>query len=367
MKNLLYILCFLTISCGQNSTKTEETSKSDSKFISMSSEQEAALGIETTPIQIQNFSNQIVVSGTIEAPPQSLFAVTAKTDAYIKTMFFYTGDKVKKGSVLCEIEHPKIIEWQKEYKQACQKYSVLQKQFERGKQLLEKQSISERDFDQLESDFQQIKAEKESLEANFQLLGMNPQKVLTSSITKSILIKSPIDGIIGKILVKPGQFISSENTLYEIIQPDHLHLELSVYISDLSSISVGDDVEFSIPGSSEVKKAKVHLLAPTVGTEERSAKIHAHLNQENDDLIPGTSVKATIFSKPASQMVVQNSSVLQLSDKEFVVAKEKEGFCFYEIKTVAQQNGKRAIIFAHEKPNGPIVISGITYFLDQGE
>ena len=56
-----------------------------------------------------------------------------------------------------------------------------------------------------------------------------------------------------------------------------------------------------------------------------------------------------------------------MNEKEFVVAKEKEGFCFYEIKTIAQQNGKRAIIFAHEKPNGPIVVSGITYFLDQGE
>jgi hypothetical protein len=62
MKNIIYILCFITISCGQNSTKTEEKSESDSKFISMNSKQEAALGIETAPIQIQNFSNQIVVS-----------------------------------------------------------------------------------------------------------------------------------------------------------------------------------------------------------------------------------------------------------------------------------------------------------------
>lgn len=367
MKNILYILFFLTISCGEKKTETEANSKSVSKYISLSSEQEVALGIETAPLQVQNFSNEIVVSGTIEAPPQSLFAVTAKTDAYIRKMYYYTGDKVKKGSVLCEIEHPKIIEWQKDYKQVGQKFSVLQKQFERGKQLLEKQSISERDFDQLESEFQQIKAEKESLEANFQLLGLNPQKVLASPISKSILIKSPVDGIIGSILVKPGQFISSENTLYEIIQPDHLHLELSVYISDLSSISVGDNVEFSIPGSTEIKKAKVHLLAPTVGTEERSAKIHAHLLQENDDLIPGTTVKATIFSKQTSQTVIQNSSVLQMNDKEFVVAKEKEGYCFYEIRTIAQQNGKRAINFPHEKPKGPIVVSGITYFIDQGE
>jgi cobalt-zinc-cadmium efflux system membrane fusion protein len=326
----------------------------------MNAKQEAALGIETAPLVNQSFSNQIVVSGTIEAPPQSLFAVTAKTDAYIKKMNYYTGDQVKKGSVLCEIEHPKIFEWQKEYKQVCQKHSVLKKQFERGKQLLEKQSISERDFDQLESDYQQMSAEKESLEANFQMLGMNPQKILSFPISKSILVKSPTDGIIGNILVKPGQFVSAENTLYEIIQPDHLHLELSVFISDLSAISVGDEVEFSIPGSTEIKRAKVHLLAPTVGTEERSAKIHAHLSQEND-------VKATIFSKPTNQIVIQNSSVLQMNEKEFVVAKEKEGFCFYEIKTIAQQNGKRAIIFAHEKPNGPIVVSGITYFLDQGE
>lgn len=357
----------IIVSCSQKTSNTEDSTKSVSKFISMNAKQEAALGIETAPLMTQSFSNQIVVSGTIEAPPQSLFAVTAKTDAYIKKMNYYTGDKVKKGSVLCEIEHPKIFEWQKEYKQVCQKHSVLKKQFERGKQLLEKQSISERDFDQLESDYQQMSAEKESLEANFQMLGMNPQKILSSPISKSILVKSPTDGIIGNILVKPGQFVSAENTLYEIIQPDHLHLELSVFISDLSAISVGDEVEFSIPGSTEIKRAKVHLLAPTVGTEERSAKIHAHLSQENDALTPGTTVKATIFSKPTNRIVIQNSSVLQMNEKEFVVAKEKEGFCFYEIKTIAQQNGKRAIIFAHEKPNGPIVVSGITYFLDQGE
>jgi len=367
MKNLLLFFSFLAVSCQQNTKDPSEDKTSVSKFITIQPEQEKALGIMTSELKQSNFSDQIVVSGTIEAPPQSLYSVTAKTDAYIKKMNFYTGDKVNKGSVLCEIEHPKIIEWQKNYKQIFQKFTVLKKQFERGKALLEKQSISERDFDQLESDFKQMESEKESLEATFQMMGMNAAQLVNEPITKSIPIRSPINGIIGNIMVKPGQFISAENTLYEIIQPDHLHLELSVFISDLKSVAVGDEVEFSIPGTNELKKAKVHLLAPTVGTEERSAKIHAHLVDETEKLTPGTTVKATIYSKPTLQFVVPNSSVLQRNGKEFIISKEKEGFCFFEINTLSQQNGKRAISFVQEKPKGPIVVSGITYFLDQGE
>ncbi len=76
----------IIVSCSQKTSNTEDSTKSVSKFISMNAKQEAALGIETAPLMTQSFSNQIVVSGTIEAPPQSLFAVTAKTDAYIKKM-----------------------------------------------------------------------------------------------------------------------------------------------------------------------------------------------------------------------------------------------------------------------------------------
>jgi cobalt-zinc-cadmium efflux system membrane fusion protein len=363
-----YVLLLLMISMFMGCSETkkeEETSSSKSEFIFLKPDQEKALGIELGNVNQESIAHEISVSGTIEAPPQSQYAVTAKTDAYVKEIKYYTGDLVQAGNVLCIIEHPKILEVQRDYRNVLTKWKQLEKQYKRAEELQQKNAISDREFEQIEADYQTETAQYQSLKASIKMIGLEPNQV-EKNIIPQIIIKSPVSGIIGNILVKPGQFISAQQTIYELIKPEHLHLELSVFVSDLEKVSVGNHVDFFVPGSEHIRKAKVHLLAPTVGSEDRSAKIHAHLEGSSQGLTPGQLVSAKIYTQKSLQWVVNNTSLVNISSQWYLVEKTNKGYHLRKVKPGMRSSDKVAVEFEDGgKPNGPIVVSGVSYFIDQ--
>ena len=63
----------------------------------------------------------------------------------------------------------------------------------------------------------------------------------------------------------------------EIIDNSHIHLELSVFEKDILKIKKEQEINFKIPdASSNVFKAEVHLIG-TALEENRTIKVHAHL------------------------------------------------------------------------------------------
>lgn len=109
----------------------------------------------------------------------------------IEKLFVRKGDVVQKGEPLFSLEETPILTSVKKaraaYKRATLKYNRLQK-------LLKEDSISQADFDDAESLFQQTKAELEQ----------------ASWMQENTIIRSPKNGTVHNILRRPGEMTSPQ-------------------------------------------------------------------------------------------------------------------------------------------------------------
>ena len=68
-----------------------------------------------------------------------------------------------------------------------------------------------------------------SLAQKLALIGLNPVSINADNISKSVNAYSPINGFVSKVDVNIGKYVSPTDVLFELINPDDIHLALSVF------------------------------------------------------------------------------------------------------------------------------------------
>ena len=56
-----------------------------------------------------------------------------------------------------------------------------------------------------------------------------------NNISKSVTIYSPIDGYVSKVNVNIGKYLNPTDILFELINPDDIHLNLKVYEKEINN------------------------------------------------------------------------------------------------------------------------------------
>ena len=183
----LYILIsiFLISSCG---------SGNDSKDV--------AQYYKKQQTQTQQLELSIEASGIIEAI--SSVEIKSKASGEILFLGAEVGDFVNKGSVLGQIDQrtPKnILDQSKSDLEAAKvRLSNAESQYERGKELHEKGSISDKDYEDIQENYAQAKSTLVRTEVTFE----NAKIALDDTV-----VRSPVTGTIISRTVEVGQVISS--------------------------------------------------------------------------------------------------------------------------------------------------------------
>lgn len=339
INHFLYLALAFTACNSKPAAEATVDAEPNPHEITLTDSQLIASGIETAVPQLIQLSAEVRCNGSIEAPPQNRFAVTAKTGAFVKEMHFYTGDQVKKGDLLCVLEHQEIISLQRDYLDCLAKIKFLERERDRKKELAAQDAVAMRSAEQAEADFQSERSRKQSLEAQLELIGISPSSVLKNGIKRSINIYSPANGTVGAINIQPGKFVSPNEMMYEIIDGSHLHLELAVFGKDLGNVQKEDEVTFSVPGKKEAFKAHIHLLGPAVDMTTKTANVHAHLAQNYSGLRPGMFVEATIACSAKRVAAVPETAVILEGNKQYVFVRNGNKFIKTEAETGMRSGG----------------------------
>ena len=88
-------------------------------------------------------------------------------------------------------------------------------------------------------------AEFWSLKAELKFLNLNPEKITAENINGSVYVYAPISGNINELNIAVGQFVSSDDVLFELINNNDFYLELNVFERDIHKIEIGQKVKYS--------------------------------------------------------------------------------------------------------------------------
>ena len=334
-----YIYYFLTLAllagvtgCGEKSSTNETSAASEtSSFIEVTQAQYDQLGMEMGPIEEKSFPIRVSVNGMIDVPPENRAVVTATMGGYIRTTPFLIGDKVSKGQTLVTLENPEFVNLQQQYLEVNEQLTFLKAEYERHKIMSDENITSQKNFLKSESDYKSAVARHTGLEKQLTMLNISPEQVKNGTIVSSVSIKAPISGSITKVNVSRGAYVSPASSIMEIINNDHVHLELSVFEKDIMKVKKGQRITFKIPeASGDTFNAEVHLVGTSID-ENRTIKVHGHLEDEDkENFLTGMFVEAQIITDDIQAKALPSEAIVTIDDTANVlVLEKKEGDTYY--------------------------------------
>ncbi|MGC8713589.1 MAG: efflux RND transporter periplasmic adaptor subunit [Leptodesmis sp.] len=138
-------------------------------------------------------------------------------------------------------------------------------------------------------------------------------------------VTAPIAGVIGEIFVKPGDLVSSAQTITNIIQNDALELRMSVPANRLSQLRTGLTVELIDPNSRDrISTGQVSFISPSVDQAAQAVLVKAVFPNSNGKLRNGQSVEGRIIWDRGTGLLIPTTAVLQMSGKSFAYVAETD-------------------------------------------
>jgi cobalt-zinc-cadmium efflux system membrane fusion protein len=315
---LAFLSLFLFIGCNNQKEVAENTAKTTENIITLTSAQITNAKVETGKIEQRQISSVIKVNGSIDVPPQNLVSVSVPLGGYLKSTKLLPGMHVKRNEVIAVIEDNQYIELQQDYLTAKAQFGFLESEYNRQKDLNASKASSDKIFEQARSAYQTQKILIKSLQEKLKLIHINPVSLDENNISKSINVYSPIDGFVSKVNVNIGKYITSGEVLFELVNPQDIHLNLKIFEKDLDNVFIGQKVvSYSNNNPKKRYTGEVILVSKNVGPNG-ATEVHCHFDNYDKSLLPGMYMNAEIEMKNGVSNVLPDEAVVSFEGKEYI-------------------------------------------------
>ena len=323
LQSICIIATMLIISCTSTKKKNESieaATHDNDNLVEITVEQFQNSKMKIGKLSLETFNKGVVTNGHIDVPPTNRAQVSAIMGGYVKTSPLLVGDQVKKGQLLLTLENPDYIEIQQKYLETFEQLNYLKSEYVRQKTLFEEKITSQKNYLKAESIYKSTIALFNGLEQKLRLMNINPSNVQEGKITSIIPIYAPITGSVAEVYTSVGKFMDVSEVLISIIDSSHKHLELIVFEKDVLSIKEGQIIEFQTPENSErIYKAEVHLIGKSIDQENRTVRVHGHLEDKEEPFLVGMYVEAEIITYTAEKLALPLEAVLEEDDKYYIL------------------------------------------------
>ncbi len=321
--------------CKNKESETEPSNNTTDLTVTISRAQFESGGMRLGQITNESFPQTIRATGMIEVPPENKAVVSAFIGGYVKETPLLIGDVVKKGQALLSIENPEFVTLQQNYLETKQQVSFLQAEYERQQQLIAENISSQKSFLKAESDYKAKLALYNGLKQKLRMLNFSIEKVESGDIRSVANIYAPIEGSITKMNVSKGTYVSPSDEIMEIIDNDHIHLELNVFEKDVMKLEKGQLISFAIPESSEeAYEAEVYLIGTNI-EDNRTIKVHGELKEKKQhNFLTGMFVDANIVTSSLEKPALPSMAVVEINNISFalkLVSENDETFVFEKV------------------------------------
>ncbi|TRW99862.1 efflux RND transporter periplasmic adaptor subunit [Flavobacterium gawalongense] len=264
IKYLVYTLLlvgiggFIAYRISSNSAKNEDSKdKGMNKVMTLS-------GIVVEP---QTFDNNLSLSGSIEANEQ--VEIRSEVSGIVEGIYFNEGSNVSKGQVLFKVND---LELRAQLTQAKTREGLASENERRAKLLLQKEAISQEEYDVARADFKSAQAQSQLIKA---------QIAKTS-------VRAPFSGKIGLRSISPGTYITPTVLVAKLVNIGKLKITFSIPEKYANQIKTNSNLSFKVAGSTENYTAKIYAIEPEVEIATRTLKVRAIAENRDGKLLPGT-------------------------------------------------------------------------------
>lgn len=310
-------------------TSGKNTNKADKKPPTM---------VDAIVLSEKDFSNVISLSGSIEANEN--VEIRSEVSGIVEQIYFTEGTNVNKGQVLLKVND---IELRAQLSQATTKQNLASENERRAKLLLQKEAISQEEYDIASAEFRSLKAQSQLIQA---------QIAKTS-------IRAPFSGRIGLRNISPGTYVTPSTLITKLVSSNQVKISFSIPEKYATGVENNTIVKITMPNSSESFSAKIYAIDPEIEIATRTLKVRAIADNPANKLIAGTfatvelplkNIKNAILVPTEAVIPIQNGKVVYIASN----GKAKE----MKIETLTR-TAKDVVVTSGIKAGDTLVVSGV--------
>lgn len=381
----LFIILFTSLlpACGEqaiqeivpdseNTIEHQDEEDHHADEVALSQAQIETIGLTLGTFDTIKISGFIKANGTMDLPPDEVATVTAPARGFVRSTRgeYLIGSYVQQGTILATLEHPDFIAVQQNYLEVKAQLEFQQLEVDRQQTLQEGQAGALKTLQEAQSQLKQLQARLEGLRGQLAYLGIQADKVEQSGIVSTITIAAPISGYITALNINQGRFVQPEEMLYEIVDNRHIHLELDVFEQDIAKVKEKMQLSFSVPSlGNEVFAGEIRLVGRSFNMENKTVRVHGHIEGKHPAFIRGLYVEAKIWKDGETVAALPEGAVVRTEGLSyiFVKAPENEGDALHfkriPVQTGTADGGRIAVIPLEPLPDSAAIVTSQAYFL----
>jgi RND family efflux transporter MFP subunit len=324
-------LLLIFYSCGKNhqpaeklqpAAKVENAVKESAlSTVTLSPEAEERLGIEIRAVESRKLPESLRLGGEIISIPGSEVRVAAPVAGTVlkskSGKIPPAGKYVKRGE---EILRLLMLPPEKDLLGAREEVALKQEQLEvaqskanRAKQLLASRAISEKVFEETQVELTRARADLKAATGRLNLLSGTDLDSAAGGLS-TLVLESPVQGVLQRIFVAPGQTVPPSTVLFEVASLNPVWVRVRVYVGDLARVDLRKDATIQPLGTAQ---SPIFFTArPVPGpplSDARSASADLFFEISNSERLfrIGQKVSVSLLLKsPEKTLIVPSSAVL---------------------------------------------------------
>jgi membrane fusion protein (multidrug efflux system) len=322
----------------KNSAESEKNDKKGDK--------KPPLSVTAIVVSSKDFSNSISLSGSIEANEN--VEIRSEVSGIVEKISFSEGTQVNKGQVLLKVND---IELRAQLSQAITRQKLASENERRAKLLLQKEAISQEEYDMASAEFRSLKAQTQLIQAQ---------------IAKTT-IKAPFSGKIGLRNISPGTYVTPTTIITKLVSSSQVKISFSIPEKYASEIENNTSILFTIPNNPQKFSAKIYAIEPEIETATRTLKIRAIADNSNGKLLPGTFATIEVSLKNIKDaIVIPTEAVVPIQDGKVVYIANNGKAKEVKIETLARTS-KDVVVTSGIKSGDTLLTSGVMSLKDEAD
>lgn len=346
--SIILLAAMLLLSCGGGDKAPGKVSAVDSAHheeeleVELTPEQVLTAGLESGKVEYRTLSGTIKVNGTLDVPPQQLVSISAPMGGFLKSSELLQGKHVTKGQVIATLQDPAYIQLQQDYLEAISQQEYLKAEYERQEELSRENINARKTLQQARANYQSMQARASGLKAKLKLVNINPDRLDRDDIQSVISLYAPISGYVTEVNVNLGKYVSPTDVMFEIVDTEHLHAELTVFEKDVPLLTVGQKVRFILANEIAERMATVYLVGREISTD-RTVRVHCHLDKEDKNLLPGMYLTAFVETKNINLPAVPEQAIVNYEGTDYIFIAEEGNKEDHHYKAIPVKTGVKEL------------------------
>jgi RND family efflux transporter MFP subunit len=289
-------------------------------------------------------------------------ALNPQVEGQVTNIFVKSGDRVKAGTALMQIDPIKqqatvgSQEAAREAQEANVRFAQLQ--WERAQKLFDAGVTSKQDYDQARTNLDTAQHQLKSLES--QVLEQQAQ-------LHYYRVLAPTDGIVGDVPVRVGDRVTNTTLLTTVDQPGPLEVYISVPVERSKDLKMGQKVELLGTEGKVLADTRIDFISAEVDNNTQSILAKATVKNSADTLRTSQFARARIIWGVHEGPVIPVLAVQRINGQFFAFVVDGTGksqVAHQKILRLGEMTGNDYAVLNGLKAGDRVVIEGAENLLD---